>query len=169
MKPRYKISIITSGIILIAIGTLYFTYEKPIDINEIESNQNISDHSMTFSAGNMTFHEDLCIKNDGTWVDYQYDSKCYFETYTKYEMAEIVFEETGKTKITGDVAKNVCIILDIPCPEDPKFNAWLDRDEGTTTFTYYKNKERFTFVIEDTEIKYRTDTLRNEWKVFGRK
>ena len=60
----------------------------------------------------------------------------------------------------------MCVILDIPCPEDPKFEAWLDRDEGTATFTYYKNQERFNFIIEDTKIRYQTDASGNEWKTF---
>ena len=128
-----------------------------------------SEHFMIFSAGNMTFHEELCLANEGWWIDYQYDSKCYFESETKHQLAESVFEEAGKTKITGEVAKKICSILDIPCPEDAKFDAWLDRDEGTAWFSYYKNQERFTFVIEDSDIRYRSDSTQNQWITFDDK
>lgn len=157
--PEYKKKFARNvGIGLLLLFAFYGVWNLIMD-------EAVSEYSMTFSGGNMTFHEDLCIKNEGKWVDYQFDSKCYFETSTKYELAEIAFEEAGKTKITGDVAKKVCIILDIPCPEDPKFDAWLDRDEGTATFTYYKNQERFTFVIVEDEIRYITSTG-NEWRIF---
>ena len=157
--PEYKKKFARNvGIVLAVLLGFYGIWNLTID-------DNISEHSMTFSAGNMTFHKELCLKNDGTWVNYQYDSKCHFETYAKYELAEMAFQEAGKTKITGDVAKNVCSILDIPCPEVPVFEAWLDRDKGATTFTYYKNQERFTFVIEDDKIRYRTNS-ENEWITF---
>lgn len=156
--PEYKKKFARNvGIALLVLFAFYGIWNLIVD-------EVVSEHSMTFSAGNMTFHKELCIKNDGRWVNYQFDSKCYFETNTKYELAEIAFEEAGKTKITGDVGKKICIILDIPCPKDPKFDAWYDRDEDIATFTYYKNQERFTFIIEDTEIKYRT--TQNEWKTF---
>lgn len=128
----------------------------------------ISEYSMTFSAGNMTFHKELCIEKDGKWADYQFDSKCYFETDVKYKLAEEAFVQAGRTNITGEVAKNICAILDIPCPEEPKFEAFFNRDEGIATFIYFKNQERFNFIIEDAKILYRTDASGNEWIIFDK-
>ena len=107
-----------------------------------------------FGGGeNQTFNENWCIDNKGHWEPVGTD--CHFQTEEDLIRADVIFDKSSRIKITGQTAKNVCAILEIPCPENATFDAWFNTNGWYSKFDYTKGEKIYDFVIRGDDIEYK--------------
>jgi len=185
-SDRYIIFGIIAGVVAVgAFAIAFYPTEPPAGVDdepseimdeteqsqtkdELETFQDPpSGHLISFSEGN-EFYENWCYENDGVWKENEFlnEGSCHFETSSKLELATISLEEIKNTKVSGVAAHKICIILDIPCPGNPVFEANYDPVSDTTTMTYVKNELPYDFKINGTEVQYREPSEPQIWKLF---
>lgn len=159
-----KLLLIGSLSILVVIGLFFASVSTSDVLTQTTSNASpLLDYSYYFSGGNMTFHKEWCSETNGDWVD----SFCHFENQEMFDKAKLAKDEAKKSKITGITAKNVCDILEIPCPDEPVFEANFNPNGGISGFAYVKGDVQYIFNVRGDEIKYQIQEEDSEWMTFG--
>lgn len=111
------------------------------------------EHNFGSGGGNQTFYENWCTDNKGYWESVGHN--CHFQTEEDLIRADAIFDESSKSKITGQTAKNVCAILEIPCPENATFDAWFNTNGWYSKFDYTKGGKIYDFIIRGDTIEYK--------------
>jgi len=160
-KNAIKIGIVTTVIVGILIGGLYFVFENTIETNDIEW-EGINGPISFDEYGDAEFYEEWCVSNNGVWFE---SAECKWEHRQDHYDAMDNLKFTKGVKILGEFAEKICYTMDIPCPENATFDASERIRTGEIVYTGYNLGKIFNFKIINEQLFYMQDGIHEDWSL----